>query len=405
MTAELLELSKWLLIAGIGIFIGMLIVLATIPYLSPPEKRRIFPAMPTLFGRDSDSLIGREKDLRFLVSRINTGQSSAIIGPFSQERTAILTYLRNPENARLLYGDKAEKLIFSYVDVSSLKIDCTPAEFWERALKPLHEKIAKNADSAISEVYQECQENRFDNYDLEKLVEQMSSEEWRLVLMLDRLEEFLYRPGLSTSNFGGGLRSLASQRTSSSLILIVSGSLTVTEIHRKMKDLMGFGSPWFNFLEPGLISLYALSESDVDELLRKSVPPFTDKEEARQFVKDVAGGHPYLVQVAAVVLLEVYENRETDPETRAREIFYSRVKSTLAHLLDSWSPSACEAFLAVANKQDVSRFENSLKKLEKQGFIKQDEKGQWQVRPQVFLEFLKENANQDLCKRQQAQPN
>jgi hypothetical protein len=272
-------------------------------------------------------------------------------------------------------------------------------------LRPLQEKIAKNVDSPLSEVYQECRKNHFDNYDLEKLVEQMSSEGWRLVLMLDRFEEFLYRPGLSTSNFGGGLRSLASQRTSSPLILIVSGSLTIAEIHREIKDRIAFGSPWFNFLEPGLISLYALSESDVDELLRKSVPPFTDKEDARQFVRNMAGGHPYLVQVAAVVLLEVYENRETDPETRARDIFYNRVKSTLAHLLDSWSPSACEAFLAVANKQDVSDFEKSLKELEKQGFVKQDENGQWQIRPQVFLEFLKENANQELCHRQLAHPN
>ncbi|OQW92342.1 MAG: hypothetical protein BWK78_01955 [Thiotrichaceae bacterium IS1] len=370
------------------------------------QQRKGLKTTDSFFGPSvlSDPLIGREKDLRFLISRINTGQSSAIIGPFSQERTAILTYLRNPENARLLYGDQADKLIFSYVDVSSLKIDCTPAEFWERALKPLHEKIAKNADSVISEVYQECKENRFDNYDLEKLVEQMSSEGWRLVLMLDQFEELLPRP-LSTPEFGGRLRSLAYVRTPSPLILIISGNMTIPEFHVVIKHKIGFGSPWFNFVEPGVVTLDALSDTDIDELLQKSVSPFTDKADARKFVKDMAGGHPYLVQVAATALLESYKNQETHPEIQARGVFYDRVKGTLAQILQSWSSTTCEAFRAVADKQDVSRFDAELKELQKQGFVKQDENSQWQVRPQVFLKFLKENANQELCKRQQAQPN
>jgi hypothetical protein len=64
---------------------------------------------------------GREKEIRRIARQIMTGQSSAIIGPFSAERTSILETLNNPE----LYGDKADRLIFSYLDISSLDKDCS----------------------------------------------------------------------------------------------------------------------------------------------------------------------------------------------------------------------------------------------------------------------------------------
>jgi DNA-binding IclR family transcriptional regulator len=76
------------------------------------------------------------------------------------------------------------------------------------------------------------------------------------------------------------------------------------------------------------------------------------------------------------------------------------IEGTLAQILQFWSQTtSCEAVQVVANKQDVSRFNAELKGLEKQGFVEQDENGQWQIRPQVFLEFLKENANQELCRQ------
>jgi len=144
-------------------------------------------------------------------------------------------------------------------------------------------------------------------------------------------------------------------------------------------------------MEPGEIILGALSDASIDNLLQLRYHPFT--EDDRCFIKDTAGGHPYLVQVAATILWEAYENKEPEPLASAEKTFYSRAKSTLNNILRSWAQSTTQAFLAVARQQDVSRFDTELDELEKQGFVKQDkENGKWQVRAHVFSEFVANSA-------------
>lgn len=334
----------------------------------------------------------REKELRRLLSRILTGQSSAIIGAFDTERTVMLTYLRDPANSLLLYGDQAKQLIFSPIDVSTLEIECTLSEFWERALRPLQERIDQNQKLVtLQKVYQECQDHQFENYYLDKLVVQLQQEGLRLVLMLDRYEKLLRLPLSKHTEFGAGLRSLAASRTPSPFVLIISGSITIGEFHETIKHKMGWGSPWFNFVEGGIITLSTLSDSEIDDLLRRSVPPFTQQEDARNFVKEMAGGHPYFLQLAAGALLEAYENKETNPVESAQKTFYERTKGMLDSILQSWSPTTCRAFLALVNGEDYSTFNRELWKLEKQGFVSKTEDGKWQVRAKVFSQFIKEN--------------
>jgi len=324
----------------------------------------------------SDKLTGREKEIRHIAGQIMEGQSSAIIGAFENERTLILDALRNPE----LYGDNADRLIFSLLDISSLNINCTPQQFWDKALKPLQDKIADESGSELSKAYQACQDNQFENFYLDKLFAQLKPENWRLVLMLDRFEALLHRTNLESPEFLGGLRMLASSRYPSPLSLIIAGDIS---LHQDTKDLNPMGSPYLNFIESGEITLGALSESEIDELLNQSEQQFTDEE--RQFIKDVAGGHPHLLQLAVSALWNAYE--EENPLKSAEQLFYNRTKSMLNNMLQSWSANTRQAFFSVAKNGKVSDFKNELEELEKQGFVINNN-GTWQIRSRVLSNLI-----------------
>ena len=65
----------------------------------------------------------------------------------------------------------------------------------------------------------------------------------------------------------------------------------------------------------------------------------------------VAGGHPFLVQVAASALWEAYEDEEGDPTLRreqARQKFHDGATLILRDMWRRWSPAARRAFAAVA---------------------------------------------------------
>ena len=251
--------------------------------------------------------VGHQKEIRRIAGQILTGQSSAIVGAFSSDRTLILDALRNPE----LYGDKADRLIFSPLDISALDINCTAMQFWDKALKPLQDKIAEEMDSALAKAYQACQNNQFDGFYLDKLFIQLKQENSRLVLMLDRFEALLHRVNLDNSEFLGGLRMLASSRYPSPLSLIIAGDISLHQFYQDTKDLNPMGSPYLNFIESGEITLGALSDSEIEELLNQSKQHFTNEE--RQFIKDIAGGHPHFLQLAVSTLWNAYENEEKNP--------------------------------------------------------------------------------------------
>jgi len=357
----------WFIFPFLAVLTALFVV--TVIYLTTKEMRSLKKTV-SFFGREilTDPLLGREKELRRLANKILTGQSSAIIGAFDRDRTAILNYLQKPDDPGMLYGNQTDKLIFSYVDVSTLEINCTLPEFWERALRPLQERIAENKKKkqvTLQEAYQKCQDHQFENYYLDKLVVQLQQEELRLVLMLDRYEKLLRLPLSKLPEFGAGLRSLAASRTPSSFVLIISGGITINEFHKTVRHEMGWGSPWFNFIEGSVVTLSTLSEAEIDDLLCRSVPPFTQQEDARNFVKEMAGGHPYFLQLAAGILSEAYENKETNPIESAQKTFYERTKGMLDSILQSWSPTTCRAFLALVNGEDYSNFNRELWELEK----------------------------------------
>jgi len=227
--------------------------------------------------------------------------------------------------------------------------------------------------------------------------------DWRLVLMLDEFDVLLYHPILNCAEFFGGLRSLASL-SRGALTLVIASSQPLAALNQEAQQFSRTGSPYFNILSE--IALRPFPTEDITNLLRWAGDRFTSQD--RRFLTEVAGGHPYLLQVAAGMLWEAYEDGECESEQlrqQAGENFYDEVSSTLENIWRSWSPVMQRAFAAVALGQidssnlgdrvfrverlarDLRDLGPELRSLLKQGFILEEPgiPDSQRIRPAVFL--------------------
>ena len=353
----------------------------------------------------SDQFLNRRRELRRIAGRIaNQGQSTAIVGEPRSGKTSLLDYLAAPETRAELYGEHGERLLFCYLDGQTLGGEFTQAQFWEHALHPLQERLADPA-SPLAQAHRTCRENDFGCFVLERLLAQMRVDDWRLVLLLDEFDALLHHDVFNSTEFFGGLRSLAS-RSRGALALVIASRIPLTELNKETQELSRTGSPYFNFLDE--ITLGPWPNKDVEALLRRAGERFTPDD--RRFIVQVAGGHPFLLQAAASELWEAYAEGLADTgehRQQAGQILYDKAALILEDTWRLWQPATRKAFTIVAladvarmleqrqfyslpltrDKRDVGR---ELRELVKQGFVTEDETTSvgYCVRPQAFLWWL-----------------
>ncbi len=336
--------------------------------------------------------LGREKETSRLVMKIKTGQSGVIIGIFGQERTEMLTCLRDCK----FYGREIDNLIFSHVDISSLEKNFEPKQFWEKILEPLREKIFRTNCNALKKTFSECQAKHFSNDCLDKLFEEVNQANLRLVLFLDRFHEILHKPNLKQKVFLANLRSLSTSVHPSPLCLVITVHESLSKLHERFIEEMGYStSPFFNFMDVGEITLGALPELDRDKVLKK----LKLSKKAQSFIKDEVGRHPYLLRIATNRLKEAYKLGEKNPVEVTKQDFNKLCAQLLRDMQSTWHSKMCQIFVQIAQgtfSNPANDYVKELEELEKQGLIKQ-ENAQWQVLSPVFVKLLKERDVSTLC--------
>lgn len=354
-----------------------------------------------------EKFIGREYELRQITGRILTGQSTAITGSPRCGKTSVLDYLKSPAKQQEFYEEEAEQLIFSYLDTYNRGTEWGPLQFWETALRPL------STESVLSQAYQDCKDNQFGEYALEKLITQIKVTNKRLVLMVDGFHAVLdYPPQHWSAAFFGSVRTLVS-RSGGGLVLIITLNGPLSDFQKAVQESTRSKSPYFNFIYE--VRLGAFTDEVVNSLLTKGDERFSETD--FELIKNIVGGHPYLLQVAASMRWEMGERFKSPPEFI--EAFYYQVKDVLDEIWQSWSASLQEAFISVAfvemkrfkevfkkklqididqvNRHLLQSFRLDLEYLKQYGFLKEDEdiSGDWKVVPQIFLPFILLNFKQE----------
>jgi hypothetical protein len=278
-----------------------------------------------------DNFVNREEALHSLLSRIATGQNTAIVGQPHIGKSSLLRHLEECPNCRDRLGGKAAKPLFVFQDCHLLPGSATPAGFWQQVLANAWELCA---DEPVREVVNwAATKGEFGSYALERVFRIVTRRGWRFVLLIDEFDSLLHHEGFNTAEFFGALRSLATRY--GGLALVTASRLSVAEMNRHSESLNPYGSPFFNgFIE---VNLRPFADKDVKALLAQALEDTGVSFDARDrdFLHAVAGGHPFLLQAAAGAL---YDAVGAGMQGRARfqqagRTFY---KQTEDHFHDFW---------------------------------------------------------------------
>lgn len=299
-------------------FMGMLaaIFIATIVLEIRRSNKR--------FSTTTDTVLGREKEIDQLARLILAGQSSALIGIFDRERTAILNVLRNPQNFSKLYASEANRLIFSYVDISTFTDESKPVDFWQRALMPL-ESVESQQIQSLCKI---CADNQYGNYYLEKLIEQLQQEGLQLVLMVDKFDLLLQLDSFKI-DFFALLRQLAASHHPSALVSVISMNMTVTQLMSSNKIIGLRGSNLLSYVMEMILA--PLPDKQINLLL-------ADGSDIN-LLRDLVGNFPYLVsefnRVLPEMKPEIEQLTKEEAKIKLKELFMQRLDEIIRDALDS----------------------------------------------------------------------
>ena len=337
-------------------------------------------------------------------------------------KTSFLYYISAPETRPKLYGTTGERMIFSFIDSHMLSQEFTPTQFWQQALVPVKTQlIDPNPDTPVSKQYQICQDNHFGTFTLETFFRVLKQSEWRFVLLIDEFDALIHHQVLNSVEFFGGLRSLAS-RSGGSLALVIASRQPIHILNSETQYLNTTGSPFFNIFAE--VTLGAFPEKDIDSLLARGGERFSPQD--KLVIKRLAGGHPYLLQVAASALWDAYEDELPTPKERwtyASDRIYREQDWHFADTWQVWSPETRKAFTSVAlcSKvqilpehtfslkafiQDLKDLTPELKDLAESGFITKDETIEcgWRIEPQIMVWWLADELVRAIRQDEQDKP-
>ena len=127
-------------------------------------------------------------------------------------------------------------------------------------------------------------------------------------------------------------------------MLIIAARQSTDTLNSSTQEYSRTGSPYFNFMEEITVSTF--TDKDVEQLLAKA--SFSEKEQ--QYLADLSGGHPYILQVAAHFWYEMHAEQR-DPAQHCEAVVwetFNQVESILRNTWQLWSPYQQMAFTMAA---------------------------------------------------------
>jgi len=242
--------------------------------------------------------VGREHEVLGILDHLASAArgSSAISGERRTGRTSLLHYLTE----WLSKPPLQEQFLPLYVDCQSIP-RFTPTRFWQRVLRLLESKVAD--DSPGKAMSRLLEQEEISCADFEVVSDRIYENGQTLVLLLDEFEWVVRTDPACvdmTHDFLSGLRALIN-RVPKGLALVVGA---IHPLDRLCEGIQFRGSPFGNsFL---LLQLGPFTEAEVDQffarMLKGTGLEFTEDE--RNYIKQIAGSHPLLLQTAGSLLFE-----------------------------------------------------------------------------------------------------
>lgn len=292
--------------------------------------------------------VGRETEIRWLISRLATGQSTAIIGLPHVGKTSLINYFADPHIRKSRFDHEFDKDVIRVLDAHMLRAVKSQAEFWEYALSPLAEQL-ENLEhlESLQENYELVKQNNFGSFLLEQFFVSLKEQEARFILFLDEFDDLLSHPVLNSAEFYGSLRSLASR--SLGLVLVLGSRRDVEQLNLLTQQINPHGSPYFNVFTQ--ITLKTMKGKSFNKIVKQAGDHFNHDD--IEYIKAVSGNHPLLIQTASAKLWDASEQglEGTEKYERAGRELYIEAKQNFSDTWRVWSSDVKRVITIVALTQ------------------------------------------------------
>lgn len=245
-----------------------------------------------------DRFFSREKEIRYLVNRLENSESAMIVSIAKMGKSSLLQRLMD-QSIINLWKRNPNRLVFSYIDLGRIDEDYTTANFWRDAIRPFLQREAEIYDEPDYTSYRALTQflNRTSQF-----------EKKSLVLLLDSFNTLLSHSNFQDTVFFASLRSIA---TRNNVSVIGTSDLSISLMHQHMTHFNVAGSPPLNYMTE--VRLGPLTKQAVNLILEQAKISLSNHE--HEFIYKFVGGNPYLVQLIASIFYELPTKQENRIET------------------------------------------------------------------------------------------
>jgi hypothetical protein len=241
--------------------------------------------------RDSKFFFGRATETRQVMSWVSKEQSVSIVGPRRIGKTSLLFHLADSKvKAAHGLGDES---IFVYIDCQVLSGDLNESDvYWE-----LLEEVIEVVPGGRSAEYDSREPMTY--LDFERSLDAIIAPGLRTVFLFDEFEGIARNRRLG-KGFFNGLRGLGQ---TGKVVYIVASGKTLYELSYHDESVLT--SPFFNIFYPVWLGFMRPQEA---RALVDSLAAMADfggfDEDDHAFLQEIAGPHPFYLQVACYNLFE-----------------------------------------------------------------------------------------------------
>jgi tRNA A-37 threonylcarbamoyl transferase component Bud32 len=278
---------------------------------------------------DSAYFYGREREIESLYSAIATRQSRSIVGERKLGKSSLLTHLDCPPTM-IAHGLDPAQYVFLYTDLEGMA-NINYEEFWPELLDRFEVALPPAQDELRHLTREITRSSDIRFMQVRRLLRRVERAGLTVVMMLDEFESLAGNEAFSPG-FYGELRSLAGEM---GVVYLTSSKRSLYDLTYQNADTLS--SPFFNIFSEERLGL--LPAAEAGGLLRQlsrlgDGDPFSPAE--CDFLVELAGPHPFFLQVAASYLHHEKEHGQggDDVLTRVQHRFKAEAEDHFRYL---WS--------------------------------------------------------------------
>lgn len=278
--------------------------------------------------------VGREKEIRHLISHLTNKQNVSIVGERKTGKTSLLLQFYRPP----VFGDlnfNLQDYLFVYINCQFFNKNSTPEDFWRFALEKLRAEIPiEELKTLVDNMLKAGQIN---NVIVDNFLSRVNSHGLRTVLLIDEFEFIALDNLLFDHDFFHGLRALFNEQK---ITVITASRKPLNEFHSTNDTVSRFFNT-FAVVPVGLFTDY-----EADKVINKGLSSISPT--MKKYLKDLSGCYPFFLQMACFYLF-----LENETAGQAVSSLRSYVREQLAlqgaglHFPDFWNESSDNEKLAL----------------------------------------------------------